>query len=501
MSKGKFVRILTICAASFGALQVSGQQTGSAPVTSYQPLAPAPQQPNPAQFEGSVTQGQAIPNSIQLSLEDAIARGLKANLGLLSSQQVDLETKATRMRTLSALLPNVTGGVSEAVQQVDLATYGFKFAPNPYVVIPQIVGPFQYADARAYASVPLVDMAQFRNYQATKQRQLAAQLSVKDARDLVVEAVGNAYLRIISSAAAVTSTEVQVKTAQVLYDRASDQKKAGTSPAIDVLRAQVELKRQQQLLLAQSNQFQKDKLTLSRVIGLPVGQSFTVIDPTLGSPLDALSVDDALTQAYQHRSDYMAAEVSVKAAEYARRAAHAQYYPTLEAAGNYGDIGTHFNDSHGTFAFVGALKFNIFDGGKIKADELAADVALTNRKNDLANLKGQVDYQVRTALLDLKASQEEVDVARSNVELSNQTLTQARDRFSAGVADNLEVVQAQQSVADADQSLISSQYRNNLARVELARALGLAEEGVRAYFNKSGGTPVPGPEAVPGPKP
>src|SRR5271165_6799160 len=501
MSNGKLVRILTICAASLSTLQVSGQQVGSAPVTSYQPLPAAPQQASPAQFDGSVVQGQATPNTIQLTLEAAIARGLKANLGLLTSEQSDRETKATRMRVLSGLLPNVTGGLGETVEQVNLATFGFKFAPNPYFTIPKIVGPFQFADARAFATVPLVDMAQYRNYQATKQRELAAQLNVKDARDLVVEAVGNAYLRIIASAATVTSTEAQVKTAQVLFDRASDQKKAGTAPGIDVLRAQVELKRQQQLLVAQSNQFQKDKLTLSRVIGLPSGQLFTVVDPTLGSPLDALSVDDALTQAYQHRSDYMAAETSVKAAEFAKRAAHAQYYPTLTAAGNYGDIGTHFNDSHGTFTFVGALRFNIFDGGKIKADELAADVALTNRKNDLANLKGQIDYQVRTALLDLKASQDEVDVARSNVDLSNQTLTQARDRFSAGVADNLEVVQAQQSVADADQSLISAQYRNNLARVELARALGLTEEGIRTYFSKTGGTSVPGPEAAPAPKP
>ena len=273
-------------------------------------------QRRPAQRSLKEALSRAKPRLIRFNSRwrEPSAAGLKANLGLLTSEQSDRETKATRMRVLSALLPNVTGGLGETVEQVNLATFGFKFAPNPYFTLPQIVGPFQYADARAYATVPLVDMAQYRNYQATKQRELAAQLNVKDARDLVVEAVGNAYLRIIASAATVTSTEVQVKTAQVLFDRASDQKKAGTSPGIDVLRAQVELKRQQQLLVAQSNQFQKDKLTLARVIGLPSGQSFTVVDPTLGSPLDALGVDDALTQAYQHRSDYMAAETSVKAA-------------------------------------------------------------------------------------------------------------------------------------------------------------------------------------------
>jgi outer membrane protein TolC len=263
-------------------------------------------------------------------------------------------------------------------------------------------------------------------------------------------------------------------------------KTAGVSPAIDVLRAQVELKRLQQVLLAEQNEFEKDKLALARVIGLPLGQQFTVTDPTSDAPMEAISEQEALTRAYQHRSDYQAAAASVRAAELALRAAHSQWYPTINVQGNYGDSGTTFASSHGVFEVAGAVNFNIFDGHKIRADELQADAGLTNRRNELEDLRGQIDYQVRAALLDLRSTAQQVEVAKSNVQLAQDTLTQARDRFAAGVADNLEVVQAQQSVADANQNLIAAQYQNNIARVELARALGLAEEGIRGYFTRRG---------------
>ncbi len=495
MSNGKIVRILTIFSGISLPVLMAGQ-VGPAPVNSYQPLAPASAQPTEGQFQGSVPQGQATPNAIPLTLDGAIARGLKANLGLLVSEQADRDSKAIRIRALAGLLPTVTGAVTENVDQINLKTFGFNFN-FPGFNIPSVVGPFHYNEARAYAKVPILDLAQRRNFQATRERDKAAELSIKDARDLVVEAVGNSYLKIIADGALVLSTQAQVNTAQVLFDRASDQKKAGTSPGIDVLRSQVELKRQQQLLLAEQNQLEKDKLMLGRVIGLPPGQQFTVADPNPDVPLEAMSLADALHQAYEHRSDYQAAQASVRAAELAKRAARSQWYPTITAEGNYGVSGTDFTESHGVFSFLAGLNFNVYDGGKIKADVLQADVILTNRRNDVENLRGQIDYQVRSSLLDLKSAQDQVDVAKSNVTLANETLTQARDRFSAGVADNLEVVQAQQSVASAEQDLINAQYQNNLARVELARSLGLAEEGVRGYFSKG----QPGQPAAPAPQP
>lgn len=486
MSNGEIVRFLVVLGATAAASRLIAQQVGPEPITTYQPLPNAAAQPTPGQFQGSVPQGQANPNAIQLTLEDAINRGLKANLGLLVSEQADRETQATRIRTLSALLPQVTAGVTTTEEQINLRTFGFNFTLPPSVPFsfPTVVGPFHYQEANAFAKVPVLDLAQLRNYQATKERDKAAQLNLKDARDLVVEAVGNAYLKIIASAAQVVATEAQVTTADVLYRRTSDMKTAGVSPAIDVLRAQVELKRQQQILLAQQNQLEKDKLTLGRVIGLPLGQKFTVTDPTSDAPVNEINDDEALARAYQHRSDYLAAASAVRAAELAVRAAHSQWYPTVSVEGNYGVAGVNFGSSHGVFEVQGALNFNIFDGHKIRADEQQANVGLTNRRNDLENLRGQIDYEVRSALLDLRSTAQQVDVAKSNVQLAQDTLTQARDRFAAGVADNLEVVQAQQSVADANQNLIAAQYSNNISRVELARALGLAEEGIRGYFAK-----------------
>ena len=480
---------------SVGCIAAKAQPPGassSAATSQVMPGTPAPRVVSPvnmqAGFSGSVPQGTATSTPIPLTLGEAISRGLKANLGLLTSEQAGIEARAQRRQALSELLPTVTGTISENVAQSNLDTFGFNFpsVPNSPFHIPKIIGPFSYSEAQANASFT-ASMSSWRNLRSASQRQRAAQLSLKDARDLVVQAVGNAYLAIIASTARIQSTEAQVNTAQVLFGRASDQKKAGTAPGIDVLRAQVELKRQQQLLVVQKNQFEKDKLTLGRVIGLPVGQDFTVADPTPSIPLEAMTVADALVKAYANRADYQASEREVNAAEESVKAAKAQWLPTIGVSGFYGDAGKTFGNSHGVFAFAGALNFNIFDGGRIRSEVQQQQTQLENRKNEFADLKGRIDYEVRTALLDLRASNEQVDVARSNVDLAKQELTQAQDRFSSGVADNLEVVQAQQSVAAADESLIGALYQNNLAKVELTRALGLAEEGIRTFFTQNTG--------------
>jgi outer membrane protein TolC len=239
------------------------------------------------------------------------------------------------------------------------------------------------------------------------------------------------------------------------------------------------------MLVAVTNQLEKDKLTLGRIIGLPIGQQFTVADPTPSVPLEAISVQDALAKAYEHRPDFQAARARVLAAQFALRGAKAERYPTLTASGFYGADGLRLlTNSHGVFQATGSIQFNIFDGGRIKADILETNAELRNRQNELENLRGQIDYDVRSALLDLKSSADQVDVAHSNLDLANQTLREARDRFAAGVTNTVEVVQAQQSVADANENLISAQFQYNVAKVSLARALGLAEQGVRAYFNQ-----------------
>jgi outer membrane protein TolC len=355
----------------------------------------------------------------------------------------------------------------------------------PGFSIPTIVGPYSYQAALANANVPLFNFSNISNFRAARQNDKAAALSINNARDLVVQAVSNAYLQIIADAARVTATQAEIAADNAVYLNAVRRHNAGTAIGIDVLRSQVELKQRQQALVAEQNQFEKDKLSLGRVIGLPVGQDFTVTDPSPSVPLEAMSLQDALSRAYEHRSDFLAAKARVVAAQFTLRASRAERYPTLTASGYYGDEGLRLlTNSHGVFSATGAIEFNIFSGGRINADIEESNVELRNRRNELENLRGQIDFDVRSALLDLKSAADQVDVARSNVDLANQTLTQSQDRFAAGVTNTVEVVQSQQAVADANENLISAQFQYNLAKVELARALGLAEEGIRSYFNQ-----------------
>jgi outer membrane protein TolC len=172
----------------------------------------------------------------------------------------------------------------------------------------------------------------------------------------------------------------------------------------------------------------------------------------------------------------------VRAAEDSVSAARAERYPNVGVAADYGAVGTTLNNSHGTFTFQVAARFNIFDGGRISGDVIQASAVLKQRRDELGDLGGQIDYQVRAALLDIQSAADQVAVARSNLELANQTLTQAEDRFASGVTDNIEVVQAQGSVAVANDSLISALYAHNLSKVELVRAMGSSEERIQKFM-------------------
>ncbi len=475
--------------AQAAAPQSAAPQTAAPQASVSQTAAPqaSPQAPQQGSenYQGSVPQGTASPSPVALSLGDAINRGLKTNLGLLTSQQSSREVRAQRLHALSALLPSVTGQLNMTEQQLNLQAVGFLFS-FPGFSIPHIVGPYSYQAALADATVPLFNYSSINNFRASREEVKAAVLSVKNARDLVVQAVGNAYLQIIADAARITATQAEIDADNAVYRNAAARHNAGTAIAIDVLRSQVELKQRQQTLVAVTNQFEKDKLTVGRIIGLPIGQDFTVSDPAPSVPLTAMSLQDALAKAYANRPDLQAAKARVLAAQFSVRAAKAERYPTLTASGFYGDEGLRLlTNSHGVFQATGSIQFNIFDGGRIRADILTNDAELRNRRNEMENLRAQIDYEVRNALLDLKSAGDQVDVARSNMDLANQTMQQSRDRFTAGVTNTVEVVQAQQAVAEADENLISAQFQYNVAKVSLARALGLAEQGVRAYFNQN----------------
>jgi outer membrane protein TolC len=429
------------------------------------------------QFQGSVPAGVASSTPLALTLHEAIDRGLKANLGLLISDSASESARGERLQALSALLPQVNGRAGETDETLDLKTVGFNFH-FPGVSIPTVVGPFHYTDLRASASWTAFDYTALRNYRASRDNRRAAQLSMLDARDLVVQATANGYLQIIADASRVEAIRSQVETAQALYDRAVDQQSAGTAAGIDVLRSQVELKQQLQRLLAQTTQFEKDKLTLGRVIGMPAGQAFNLAETVPFAELAAITQEQALRTAAEQRPDFQGSQARVRAAEEVVKAARGERYPTAQVTADYGDVTTP-GESHGTFTVVASARIAVFDGGRIAGDVIQAKSALKQRRDELADLGAQIEYQVRTAFLDIRSAADQVAVARDNVELANQTLVQARDRFAAGVTDNVEVVQAQESVATANDTMISALFAHNVAKVALARALGGTEQVIQ----------------------
>jgi len=471
------------CAFLLAGIVLCGSQTSLAQSgTTSSPSTPGQAIPGTSgvsSFAGSIS-AKLVPGVLPLSLRDAIDRGLKQNLGLLLSSSDIRSARGQRWEQLSALLPHVTAGPYLADSEINLAELGFAGASG--IKLPPSIGPFSYFDARIAVTQSLFNWQSINATRAASQSLKSAEYTYKDARDLVVLAVGFTYLQAIADEARIETAQAQVQTAQALYDQAKDQVDAGTSPAIDGLRAKVELQTRQQQLIQAKNNFAIQKLTVARVIGLAPGQEYEFTDKSPYQPFAGITVDEALKRAYASRSDYQAAMTDVRAAELTRKAASAGYLPSLSFNANYGAAGSHPSTSTQVFDVRGTLAIPIFQGGAVHGDVLQADAKLEQNRERLDNLRAQIDADVRTALLNLQSSAEEVDVARSNIELAEETLVQSRDRFSAGVTDTVEVVQSQEAVASAHEQFISSLYNYNFAKISLARALGVAEDGVKEYF-------------------
>lgn len=435
-------------------------------------------------FLGSEPEGKATAEVLQIGYKEAIDRGLRNNLGLLLAGDQTLTARGERWKRLSELLPNVQAQLFEDVQTQSLTALGLK--PGIlHAPVPRVIGPFNYFDARASLSQSLFNFRNIEKERAAAESLTGSRYSYKDAREVVVLAVGNAYLQAIATAARVETTEAQVTSAQALYGKAVDLQNAGLTPSIDTLRSQVELQTRQQQLIASRNDYAKQKLSLARVIGLPPGQDFVLTEKAPYQELTPMPLDVYLQHAYASRADYQAAIAQVRSAELSRRAAAAGRYPSLDLNANYGDIGVNPASSNGTWQVNGSLTIPIFAGNKVHGEVLEADAQLKQARSQLGDLRGRIDYEVRSALLDLTAAAQQVEVARSSVELAEQAFTQSQDRFAAGVADNLEVVQAQESVAGAHEAYIQSLYAHNLAKVELAYAIGDAEDGVKRFLKSN----------------
>jgi outer membrane protein TolC len=428
-------------------------------------------------YRGSAVQQKATRGELPLSLDDAMQMGLKNNLGaILQNTNVQSEG-GSKLQQLQALLPTVTGTAQASVAQVNLQAEGLRI-PG----FPAVIGPFGYTDFRATLNQTLLNVSSLQNYLASKHYFESSKLSAKDSQDLVVLTVGNSYLLCLADATRILSIDAQVQTSKVSLDQAIQNHQNGVSPRLDELRARVDYQTQEQSLIAATAQEKKDRIALARAIGLPLDQNFKLTDQVPYAQFDAPTMEAAMAEAIKNRSDLKAAQQQVIAAEKTLSAAHAERYPALTAEVDYGEIGVNPGNSYATLNATGKLTGPIFEEGKLRGDARIADAQLEQARAQLNNLEGQIRADVKDAILDIESSEQLVSVARSNVDLASEALRDAQDRFQAGVSDNLAVSQAQSSVAQANDLYVSSLYQLNVAKLSLARAVGVARTQYKTYL-------------------
>ena len=464
-----------------------GLQAGSAIVTetpipgttaSVNTINPAVQVQGP--YSGSVN-GRSF--SGRLSLREAVQRGIDYNLGTKSLSLAMQQAHGQSIVARSFLLPNLNGAVGETVQQTDLAAEGLRLNVSlPGFRFPNTVGPFNYFDLRVRLNQAIADFSALYNYRSTQETLRADTFLAKDAKDIVVLAVGGAYLQTVAAKARVEAARAQLATANALFDQTDQQRAAGLVALIDANKSQIQALTQQQRMTSLENDFAKQKINLARLIGLPPNGRYDLNDDIPYSDAPPLGEEDAVRQALARRTDVMAAEAQIRAADRTRDAARAERLPSLSLAADYGVTGVNPSQSHGTFAVIGTLRVPIWQGGRVAGDIEQADAARDQRRAELEDLRSRVESEVRNAYLDLSAATSQVEVARKNLEVAQDTLTLTRQRFEAGITDAVEVSQGQSSVASAQLDLINSVFAHNLAKLSLARAEGSAADSLQQYL-------------------
>jgi outer membrane protein TolC len=437
------------------------------------PSAQATQRQNP--YLGSVP-SKNTGTKIELSLRGAIERGLHYNLGLVEASQASADVRAQRMRALSALLPQLSADARQGYENLSYKEIGLKLPPiSGLPALPSTSGAFGYQDARVSLAQSLYNGELRNEYRARRSDEQASILSVQDSRDVVVFAVGTAYLQVIASAARVETARAQLASASELDQQTADQVRNEVAPEIDSIRAQVERQSAEQRLTNAANQLEKDKLTLARIIGLAIDQEFGLIDPLAYRPLSGITSETATAEALHSRADLRSAEASVQAATFTLRAQKAQRLPVVSLTADYGGGGANLGNLNQVYSIAGNISVPIYTGGRIRSDIEEAQADLARREAEYEDLKGRVAYDVRVAWLDLAASDSSVKVAQRNNALAEKALVQSQDRYSNGVTNYLEVVQAQEAVTGANENYIQSLFSYNVAMISLARAIGGAE--------------------------
>lgn len=432
-------------------------------------------------YSGSINSTKPMPFSGKLSLAEAIRRGTAYNLGAVGMTQALRQVKGQSKSVRSGLLPNFSADINDTEETINLRSFGFNFSA-PGFTLPSTVGPFNVLNVRGRVSQSIADFTAINNYRSSRELVRASMLSAKDAEDLVVMAVAGTYLQVIAASARVDAARTELTTATTLYQQDVQRLKFGKIAEIDVNRSRVAMLVNQERLITLENQLAKQKIALARLVGIPPGEQYEISDKIAFTPAPALSVDDALKQALDQRSDLKSAEVQVEAAKRALAAARAERYPSGSVNADYGEIGGP-SELRPTYTISATLSIPIWNGGRTSGEIQQAEAALAQRQAELEDAKSQVESDVRSAYLDVEAAANQVEVAQQNLDVNHETLGQTQIKFDSGVSTNVDVVQSEQSVSGAQLDYIDAVFAHNIAKLSLARAMGDAMAKISQFLN------------------
>lgn len=412
----------------------------------------------------------------KLTLKEAIERGLTSNLRILAAGTRMDEAAGTRERRLANLLPRARAEAVASLQNRNLRAFGLS-VPG----IPPVVPLFSTYDMRLYAEQPLFDRQSYHALKASEQQQTVVREDYQDIRDLIIRQVAGLYLGAQAAGARVEAAQSRVVTAEELLRLARERRAAGVATGVDVLRAEVQLANERQRLLEARNETQQALLQLARSIGMRPGTPIELADALRFQPVDVPAVESALAGSLTARADYRSLVAQREALLLQEKSSRARYLPRVSIGGDYGGIGRSFGEIRATGTLRGGISITLFDRDR-KGEQRELESRLRRLDYQLADMRLGIEQEVRSVMLDLDSAAEQVAVAAQGRELAQKELELARERFQSGVANNVEIVSAQDALARAMENHILAVSRHTDAKIALARALGATEEIYGQYL-------------------
>jgi len=411
---------------------------------------------------------------LRLTLDQAVALAIKQNPTAQISILTAAESEQDKNIARADLLPQVNARISDEAQKINVRA---QFGGVPaFPGFPKTLGPFQLFSAGPSVSAPVFDLTLWQRYQAARNTASASKANSLATREQVILLVVSQYIGTLRAVANVEASQSRVELAQALYDQAADLQKEGVGTGIDTLRANVELQNEKQRLLEAENERETSLYGLSRLLNLDPRQKIELADSLSFFETPQPDVEASIEEALENRQEWKALASQIRAAADQKKAAQALRLPSVRFDGEFTYVGNSGNTTLPTYTYQGSVNLPLFTGGRIHAEVVSAELEIRRLQEQRAELRNQIALDVKTALLNLESARNEVQVANLGVQLSKEEVDQARDRFKAGVANNIEVIQAQDSLSRANDNQIAALYRFNQARADLARSIGEMEK-------------------------